>query len=43
MRRFAALAATALFVISCSPEGEVTGSANKCATLLNILHLESAR
>jgi hypothetical protein len=32
MRHFAALVATGLFAVSCSPEGEVTGSTNKCAT-----------
>jgi hypothetical protein len=29
MQRFAALVATGLFVVSCSPEGEVTESTNK--------------
>lgn len=32
MRRFAVLIAMALMVATCSPEGEVTGSTNKCAT-----------
>jgi hypothetical protein len=32
MQRFAALVATGLFVVSCSPEGEVTESTNKSAT-----------
>jgi hypothetical protein len=35
MQRFAALVAAGLFVVSCSPEGEVTGSTNKCATTLH--------
>jgi hypothetical protein len=35
MGRFAVLVATALAVISCSPDAEVTGSVhNKCATEL---------
>jgi hypothetical protein len=32
MWRFAVLIATASVVVSCFPEEEVTGSANKCAT-----------
>jgi len=32
MRHLTAFVATALLVVSCSPEGEVTGSTNKCAT-----------
>jgi hypothetical protein len=35
MQRFAALVATGLFVVSCSPEGEVTESTNKSATTLH--------
>jgi hypothetical protein len=34
MRRFAALATFALVVAACSPEGEATGSTNKCAAEL---------
>jgi hypothetical protein len=34
MRRFAILATLALVVAACSPEGEPTGSLNKCATEL---------
>jgi hypothetical protein len=32
MRRFAVLMAMALTMISCSPDVEVAGSTNKCAT-----------
>jgi hypothetical protein len=32
MWRFAVLIATASVVVSCSPDAEVAGSANKCAT-----------
>jgi hypothetical protein len=32
MRRFAVLLPIGLFIVSCSPEGDVTGSTNKCAT-----------
>jgi hypothetical protein len=32
MRRFAVLVAIPFVVASCSPEGEVTGPTNKCAT-----------
>jgi hypothetical protein len=32
MRRFAVLVSVTLAVASCSPEGEVTGSTDKCAT-----------
>ena len=32
MRRLVVLLAMAFAVVSCSPEGEVTGSASKCAT-----------
>jgi hypothetical protein len=32
MRRFAALVSVTLAVASCSPDAEVTGSANKCPT-----------
>ena len=32
MWRFAVLIAITSVVVSCSPDGEVTGSANKCAT-----------
>jgi hypothetical protein len=31
VRRFAVLAAISFALVSCSPETEVTGSANKCA------------
>jgi hypothetical protein len=34
MRRFAVLVFVTFAVASCSPEGEVTGSTNKCATNL---------
>jgi hypothetical protein len=34
MRRFAILATLALVVAACSPEGEATGSINKCASEL---------
>jgi hypothetical protein len=34
MRRFAVLVAIAFLVAACSPEGDVTGSANQCATNL---------
>jgi hypothetical protein len=34
VRRFATLTTLALVVTACSPEGEATGSTNKCATEL---------
>jgi PBP1b-binding outer membrane lipoprotein LpoB len=34
MRRLAALASVALLLVSCSPEGDATGSTNKCAASL---------
>lgn len=34
MRRLAALASVALLLVSCSPEGDATGSTNKCAVSL---------
>jgi len=40
----AVLIATALLVVSCSPEGEQAGSANSCAAnlyhLLDVMHFE---
>jgi hypothetical protein len=32
MQRFAVTVSMAFVVVSCSPDGEVTGSTNKCAT-----------
>jgi hypothetical protein len=32
MQRFAVMVSMAFVVVSCSPDGEVTGSTNKCAT-----------
>jgi hypothetical protein len=32
MWRFAVLIVTASIVVACSPDGDVTGSTNKCAT-----------
>jgi hypothetical protein len=34
MRRFAVLLPIGLFIASCTPDGDVTGSTNKCATSL---------
>ena len=38
MRRFAALAALALAVAACSPEGDATGSIDSCARKLYLTY-----